>query len=79
MSAANEASDAEAEMAERSAHRLSTIAGADRILVIEDGRLVEQGRHDELLARAGRYRALWDAQLAVKAWRPRTADADVRA
>lgn len=61
------------------AHRLSTIAGADRILVIEDGRLVEQGRHDELLARTGRYRALWDAQLAVKAWRPGTADADAHA
>lgn len=61
------------------AHRLSTIVGADRILVIEDGRLVEQGRHDELLARTGRYRALWDAQLAAKNWRPGAVDADVRA
>lgn len=50
------------------AHRLTTIAGADRILVIEDGRLVEQGRHDDLLANDGRYRALWKAQLSVKAW-----------
>jgi ATP-binding cassette, subfamily B, bacterial IrtB/YbtQ len=60
------------------AHRLSTIAGADRILVVEDGRLVEQGRHDDLLARAGRYRDLWEAQRAVKAWRAGVADADIR-
>jgi ATP-binding cassette, subfamily B, bacterial IrtB/YbtQ len=60
------------------AHRLSTIACADRILVVEDGRLVEQGRHDDLLARAGRYRDLWEAQRAVKAWRAGVADADIR-
>ncbi|AHF02491.1 ABC transporter permease [Marichromatium purpuratum 984] len=50
------------------AHRLSTIAAADRILVIEDGRLVEQGRHQELLDAAGRYRSMWDAQQATKDW-----------
>ncbi len=46
------------------AHRLSTIVGADRILVFDDGCLVEQGQHDDLLARAGRYRALWVAAMA---------------
>lgn len=44
------------------AHRLYTIAGADQILVLDEGRPVESGRHDELLARGGRYAALWQAQ-----------------
>jgi ATP-binding cassette, subfamily B, bacterial IrtB/YbtQ len=51
------------------AHRLSTIAGADQILVIEDGKLVEQGSHKELLDHGGRYNDLWQAQLRSKAWR----------
>jgi ABC-type multidrug transport system fused ATPase/permease subunit len=37
------------------AHRLSTIRKADKVVVLEDGRVVEQGRHRELLARRGRY------------------------
>jgi ATP-binding cassette subfamily B protein len=40
------------------AHRLSTIRGADRILVFEDGRVIEQGRHGELLAIGGAYARL---------------------
>lgn len=44
------------------AHRLSTIVGADRILFVEDGRIVESGRHEELLARRGAYFRLWQAQ-----------------
>lgn len=46
------------------AHRLSTIADADRIVVLEDGVIVEQGTHDELLARQGRYHSLWQRQAA---------------
>ena len=44
------------------AHRLSTIRAADQILVVEDGRIVERGRHSELLAAGGRYQELYRTQ-----------------
>ena len=44
------------------AHRLSTVVDADRILVMEQGRIVEQGTHAELLRAGGRYRAMWELQ-----------------
>ncbi len=48
------------------AHRLSTIQSADQILVVEGGRIVERGTHDELLELDGRYRELYDRQYKVE-------------
>lgn len=44
------------------AHRLSTIAGLDRIVVLRDGKIIEQGTHAELLKKSGEYAKLWDRQ-----------------
>jgi len=44
------------------AHRLSTIARRDRIVVLDRGRLVEEGTHAEIIARSGPYAGLWSRQ-----------------
>lgn len=49
------------------AHRLSTVVHADQIVVLEQGKVVEQGSHDELLAKEGRYSHLWNLQLSEDA------------
>lgn len=52
------------------AHRLSTVRRADRILVINEGRLVEQGTHDELLAQGGLYTRLYETQFGLQEQSP---------
>ena len=50
------------------AHHLQTIRSADQILVFNEGRIVERGRYDELIAKEGLFRMLWDAQKQAKEW-----------
>ncbi len=48
------------------AHTLPIIQSADKILVVDDGRIVESGNHEELLAKGGKYTAMWNASMLVK-------------
>ena len=51
------------------AHRLSTIRGADRIYVLEEGRVVQEGRHEELCRETGLYRQMWDEYQTAANWK----------
>jgi len=50
------------------AHRLSTVRGADKILVIDEGRLVEEGKHDTLIGLGGRYSHMWQQYTSAMSW-----------
>ena len=51
------------------AHRLSTIRNADKIIVMEKGHLVEEGKHNELVAAGGRYSQMWNHYTEAVDWK----------
>ena len=51
------------------AHRLQSIMSADKIIVLKDGRVAEQGTHEDLLKRDGLYATLWAEQSQTGSWR----------
>jgi ABC-type multidrug transport system fused ATPase/permease subunit len=52
------------------AHRLSTIRAADQVLVLDAGRVIERGTHQQLLRRRGHYSELYHQQFAMDGWEP---------
>jgi ATP-binding cassette subfamily B protein len=64
------------------AHRLSTIKSADRIIVLREGQIIEEGNHDALMARGGHYAELYDTYFRhqsleyIESWRKETIEAD---
>ena len=51
------------------AHRLKTVRGADRILVMDQGKIVQQGRHEELMKQEGIYKRFVEARELVAGWK----------
>ena len=51
------------------AHRLSTVVDADEILVIDNGKIAEKGKHEELLAKNGVYKKLWEEYQRSVNWK----------
>jgi len=51
------------------AHRLSTIRNADNIVVIDSGKVIEQGTHDDLLSAKSKYQNMWEAYTKATSWK----------
>lgn len=54
------------------AHRLSTVVGADKIIVLDNGKISEQGSHKELIAGGGFYARMWEDYNKAAQWRIKT-------
>ena len=50
------------------AHRMSTVRGAYKILVVERGKIAEEGRHDDLVNAGGRYSHMWERYIGAANW-----------
>ncbi|VYU29343.1 ATP-binding cassette domain-containing protein [Peptoniphilus gorbachii] len=50
------------------AHRLKSIMDADKIIVLKEGKIIEEGTHEELLEKVGEYKSLWDLQFEAETW-----------
>ncbi len=51
------------------AHRLSTVTEADQIIVLDEGKIVEKGTHEELIQAGNLYSRMWDAHVAAQDWK----------
>ena len=50
------------------AHRLKSIMEADKIIVLKEGKIIEEGTHEKLLEKNGEYKSLWDLQFEAESW-----------
>ena len=56
------------------AHRLNTVRGADKIIVMENGRVAEEGTHASLLEAGGKYSHMWDTYTSIVSWKMRRSE-----
>lgn len=59
------------------AHKLSTITTMDQIIVLEEGRIIEKGKHDDLIKKEGLYHDMWQTHISAMGWKIREVDTNV--